>query len=277
MGWLENDLSSLDACSTACSGGVGIEMSVGDSQTSEIEALNTLLERGVISKEQFDQMHSKIKNGSGGGRDLPPPVPPHGARGKSRWQAHRLKALVLLSILILSIGVTAVVVAQNGAEKRAAAEAAARAADEAAERAAKDQAERRESLDRQASLKACDDKVKTVSAWSDFLDVSNENTDYSKAKSLSQAKEWSLTKSQAIAGFRRAVKKISHSSVSDEQRYLVETLNEIEDNEVLKAGADNWTQFNRLVTSINLLFNDLNEAKDDLFAALDLACATPGS
>jgi hypothetical protein len=97
--------------------------------------------------------------------------------------------------------------------------------------------------------------------------------DYSKAKNLREAQEWAAAEGDAAFTFRQELKHLEFEGASVEVANLADVLKQKETNATLRFGADSWAQFNPLITLANLLSNDYNDAKNDLFQALDDGCA----
>ena len=223
---------------------------------SELEALETLLSRGVITQEQFDQLSIGISNDPND--DNPPPPP----QSKSSVKKKTLVTTVL-AVLLLVAGIGLIVKQQQDRQRQD----KQRAAQELQE---KEDAEYR--AKRETDQKACSDRLDVINAWNDYLDEVNKNLDASRASSLMQAKRWSLEKGDATGAFRRILKQVDHPNVISNRDNLLRQINIIEDAYTLMGGADTWSEYNSLITSSNLLGNDLNEFKDDLFDSLLGAC-----
>lgn len=224
-------------------------MSDMDNQT-ELEALQTLLTRGVITQEQFNQLSAGVtSNTANAVPPLPPPV-----QSKS-WGKKKIAVVSMMVVVLVAIGAGLAIKQQQDSQRQ---EAKKNAQEERELGAIKE--------------KACDDFFSVSKAWSDYVDVLNENKP-SSASSLSQAKQWSIDKGDATSIFRRILKKVDHPDVSPHRDKLLRQVNLVEDAYTLMGGADTRSEFNSLITSTNLLGNDLNEYKDDLFAAITKACS----
>jgi hypothetical protein len=219
---------------------------------SELEALQTLLNRGVITQEQFDQLSAEvITNAANAVPPLPPPV-----QTKS-WGKKKIVAISMLALVLVAAGIGLVIKQQQDSQRRE----------------AREKKEQEEQELRVTNRKACRDSTSLATAWSEYLDVVNKNNDASLASSLSQARRWSLDKSDAASRFRQVVKQIDHPDVVSYRDTLIRQINLKEDTYTLMGGAETWSDFNSLITSGNLLSNDLNESKDDIFDAIDKACS----
>jgi hypothetical protein len=232
-------------------------MSNMDNQT-ELEALQTLLTRGVITQEQFNQLSAGVTtNTTNAVPPLPPPV-----QSKS-WGKKKIVGTSMIAVVLVAIGIGLVIKQQQDNQRRE----AEKIAQEARE---KDEREEREL--RAINQKACTDRSTLATAWSEYVGALNKNNDASRASSLLQAKRWSLDKSDATSAFRQVLKQVDHPDVVSFRENLLRQVNQLEDAYTLMGGADTWSQFNSLITSTNLLGNDLNEYKEDIFDAIIKAC-----
>jgi len=123
------------------------------------------------------------------------------------------------------------------------------------------------------STQACSDAATAATSQTTYLAVVNTNNDYSKAKNLREAQEWAAAEGDAAFTFRQELKHLEFEGASVEVANLADVLKQKETNATLRFGADSWAQFNPLITLANLLSNDYNDAKNDLFQALDDGCA----
>lgn len=227
-------------------------------QQSELEALETLLSRGVITQEQFDQLSIGISNSSS---DVNPPPPPP-TQSKSSAKKKTL-VITTLAVVALAAGIGLLIKQQQDSQRQD----KQKAAQEVQKK--KDDEYRAK---REVDQKACSDRLDVINGWSDYLDEVNKNLDASRASSLTQAKRWSLEKGDATGAFRRILKQVDHPSAISTRDNLLRQINIIEDAYTLMGGSDTWSEYNSLITSSNLLGNDLNEFKDDLFDSLLSAC-----
>jgi hypothetical protein len=225
---------------------------------SEIEALQTLLSRGVITQEQFDQMSAGI---TGSSSDGTPPFPP--PIRSSEFRKKKTVIFAALAVVVVAAGIGLVVKQQKDSQRREA---------EKLEQQAQEKREQEESEARALNQKACTDRSALATAWGDYVDVLNKHTDYSRASSLTQARRWSLDNNDATSAFRRVLKQVDHPTVISDKDALLRQVNLLEDAYTLMGGADTWSEFNSLITSTNLLGNDLNEFKENIFDSLIKAC-----
>jgi hypothetical protein len=218
---------------------------------SELQALQTLLTRGVITQEQFNQLSAGVDtNATNAVPPLPPPI-----QSKS-WGKKKIATVSMMVVVLVAIGIGLVIKQQQDSQRREARE--------------EEQREAREL--RAINQKACTDRSAVITAWGDYLDVVNENNDASRASSLSQARRWSFDKSDAASAFRQDLKQVDHPDVVPYRDTLISQINLMEDAYTLMGGADTWSEFNSLITGRNLLGNDLNEYKEDFFDAIGRAC-----
>lgn len=232
-------------------------MSNMDNQT-ELEALQTLLTRGVITQEQFNQLSAEVATkATNAVPSLPPPV-----QSKS-WGKKKIAGVSIVAVVLVVIGVGLVIKQQQDSQRRE----AEKIAQEARE---KEEQEEREM--RAINQKACTDRSALATAWGEYVDALNKNNDFSRASSLLQARRWSLDKSDATSAFRQVLKQVDHPDAVSFRDNLLRQVNQLEDAYTLMGGADTWSQFNSLITSANLLGNDLNEYKEDIFDAIIKAC-----
>ena len=227
-----------------------------DNQT-ELEALQTLLARGVITQEQFDQLSVGITNPPSDNPHLPPPV-----QKKSNGKKKILTVSAIVAVLI-AVGIGLLVKQQQDSQRRE---------KEKIAQEAREKQEQEERELRAVTQKACTDRSTLATAWSEYVGALNKNNDASRASSLQQAKRWSLDKSDATSAFRRVLKQVDHPDVVSYRDTLLRQVNLLEDAYTLMGGADTWSEFNSLITSTNLLGNDLNEYKEDIFDAIIKAC-----
>ena len=232
-------------------------MSNTDNQ-SEIEALQTLLTRGVITQEQFDQLSAGISNSPT--EDTPPPPPPTQSKSSAK---KKTLAITTLAVVLLAAGVGLIIKQQQDSQRRD---------KQRAEQEVREKKDAEYRAKREVDQKACSDRLAVINGWSDYLDEVNKNLDASRASSLAQAKKWSLEKGDATGSFRRILKQVDHPTVISSRDSLLRQINLIEDAYTLMGGANTWSEYNSLITSSNLLGNDLNEFKDDLFDSLLGAC-----
>jgi len=224
---------------------------------TELEALITLLARGVITQEQFDQLSADLANSPSATPPLPPPM--HSKASGKR----KVIAASMIVVLLVAIGVGLAVREQKESERRKT---------EVAAQVEQEKREREESELRAMNQKACTDRSALATAWSDYVGALTKNNDASRASSLRQANRWSFAKSDATSAFRRVLKQIDHPDVESYRDSLLRQVNLLEDAYTLMGGADTWSEFNSLVTTTNLLGNDLNEYKEDIFDAIRKAC-----
>jgi hypothetical protein len=212
---------------------------------SELEALQTLLNRGVITQEQFDQLSAEVTtNHAIAFPPLPPPV-------QSRsWTKKKITAVSMFLLVVVAVGIGLAIKQQQDSQRREA------------------QKNAQEAL----ANKACSNRNSLATAWDKYIGVLNKNTDYSRATSLMQARAWSLDRNDATSDFRQALKRVDHPAVISSRDALLRQVNLLEDTLTLMGGADTWSEFNSLITTANLLGNDLNEFKEDVFDALIKAC-----
>ena len=225
---------------------------------SELEALQTLLTRGVITQEQFDQLSASLPNNPSD-VNVPPPPPP----AELKTSGRKILIATTLAVLVLVGGLGLIINQQKDNERRD---------KERTAQEVKKQQDEEYRAKRELDQKACTDRLDLANAWRDYVGVLNKNNDYSRASSLMQAKRWSLDKGDATSAFRRVLKQIDHPKLASFRDDLLQQINKKEDAYTLMGGADTWSEFNTLVTSSNLLGNDLNESKEDTFDALIRAC-----
>ena len=225
---------------------------------SELEALQTLLTRGVITQEQFDQLSAGISNSSSD--DNPPPPPPTQSKSSAK---KKTLLITTLAVVLLAAGVGLIIKQQQDSQRQDKQKAA-------QEVQKKKDAEYR--AKRELDQKACSDRLDVTKAWSTYVAALNEHLGTSKNSSLAQEQRWSLAKAEATGSFRRILKQVDHPTVISSRDNLLRQVNLIEDAYTLMGGASTWSEFNSLITSSNLLGNDLNELKDDIFASLLNAC-----
>jgi hypothetical protein len=225
---------------------------------SEFEALQTLLTRGVITQEQFDQLSASLPNNPLE-VNVPPPPPP----AELKTSRRRILIATTLAVLVLVGGLSLLIKQQRDNERRD--------REQIAQEVKKQQDEEYRAK-RKLDQKACTDRLDLATAWSDYVGKLNKNNDASRASSLMQAKKWSLEKSDATSAFRRVLKQVDHPNVSSYRDSLLRQVNLIEDAYTMMGGASTWSGYNSLITGANLLGNDLNEFKEDTFDALIRAC-----
>jgi hypothetical protein len=221
-----------------------------DNQT-ELEALQTLLTRGVITQEQFNQLSAGVDTNA---TSVTPPLPPP-VQSKS-WGKKKIAGASIIAVVLIAIGIGLVIKQQQDSKRQE----------------AREKKEQEERIIREINQKACTDRSSVTTAWSEYVDALNKNNDASRASSLSQARRWSLDKSDATSSFRQVLKQVDHPDAVSFRDNLLRPVNQLEDAYTLMGGADTWSEFNSLITSANLLGNDLNEYKEDFFDAINKAC-----
>ena len=225
---------------------------------SELEALQTLLNRGVITQEQFDQLSAGISNSSSD--DNPPPPPPTQSKSSAK---KKTLVITTLAVVLLAVGIGLIIKQQQDSQRQD---------KQRAEQEVREKKDAEYRAKREVDQKACSDRLDVTKAWSTYVDALNAHLGTSKNSSLAQEKKWSLEKGDATGAFRRILKQVDHPNAISSRDNLLRQVNLIEDAYTLMGGADTWSEFNSLITSSNLLGNDLNEFKDDLFASLLNAC-----
>jgi hypothetical protein len=225
---------------------------------SELQALQTLLNRGVITQEQFNQLSAGVDtNATNAVPPLPPPI-----QSKS-WGKKKIATVSMMVFVLVAIGIGLVIKQQQDSQRQDAEEIA---------QEAREEKEREERELRAINQKACTDRASLATAWEEYVGALNKNNDASRASSLLQARRWSLEKSDATSAFRQVLKQVDHPDVASAKDKLLRQVNLLEDAHTLMGGAGTWSEFNSLITSKNLLLNDLNEYREDIFDAIIRAC-----
>ena len=257
-----------------------------DSREKQLEELQQLLQKGSITQEQFDLL-AKDPAANTPESQFPPPL----SSDKIELGQRRRRRLIVIGVALLVLFASAGLVTkmqidsqnrkeaaeEKAAEDKAAEEKAAKekAAEEKAaeQKAAEEKAAEEKAAEQKAAEEGCSELANVSIGINTYLEVVNQNTDYGEASSLRQAREWAGAKITAASSFRRILKDISIPSVATERNALIDTINQMEDWYTIQSTATEWSLFNDLVESLNLLGNDFNEQKDDLYSALGDVCA----
>lgn len=242
-----------------------------DSREKQLEELQQLLQKGSITQEQFDLL-AKDPAANTPESQFPPPLSSDKIELGQRRRRRLIVIGVALLVLFASAGLVTKMQIDSQNRKEAAEEKAAE--DKAAEeKAAKEKAAEEKAAEQKAAEEGCSELANVSIGINTYLEVVNQNTDYGEASSLRQAREWAGAKITAASSFRRILKDISIPSVATERNALIDTINQMEDWYTIQSTATEWSLFNDLVESLNLLGNDFNEQKDDLYSALGDVCA----
>ncbi len=247
--------------------------------SSRIEVLLEMLEQGLIDRSEFAR-----RVGQAGLAEIsdelavPPPPGPKESPKVKRSARRLILALALLVVVVIGAVLMKVRVDNvNQRREEAALEAAAAdqaAADQAAaDQAAADQAaaEAAATEKRLAKERACADRVSLESGIELYGDSTQGRRDFGQARDLDEAQTWSEMEAVGLRSLRSNLKDISTTDVIAVRDVLIETVNAMEDNAVLRSNAS-WSEINDLLDISNLLINDLRENTEELFLALSSLC-----